>query len=97
MGERLRSASEKAMLLFSAIALVTVILGLIHPPRVPEADEGSLAHIFQLSVAAMLPSGLVYLATANWKEPVRALRPLLLPVILLALAFVGLYLLEHRG
>ena len=31
-----------------------------------EPDEGTGAHIFQLSIAAMVPATLVFLATADW-------------------------------
>ena len=73
-------------------ALLTVLSGYLQPPQ---ADEGTAAHIFQLSVVLLLPTGLLYLATADWKQPLRTARPLALPAVVLIAAFAALYYLEH--
>lgn len=63
------------------------------PPPAP--DEGTGAHIFQLSIAALLPAGLVFLASADWTRPARLLTRLAAPAALVVLAFGLLYYYEH--
>ncbi len=75
------------------MALSPILIGYNQPPQ---PDEGTGAHIFQLSIAAMAPTLLVFLATADWTKPWRCARRLALPFILLGLAFGALYYLEHR-
>jgi len=60
-----------------------------------EPDEAAGAHIFQLSIVALVPVGLTFLATANWKQPLRSLRPLAFPAAAVALAFGMLFYFEH--
>ena len=79
----------------SLIALLTVLSGYTQPPHPPDPDEGTAAHIFQLSIALLMPALLVFLATANWKQPWRSARPLALPAAALVIAFGMLYYLEH--
>jgi hypothetical protein len=38
---------------------------------------------------------LLFLATADWKQPGKSIRPLELPAVALVLAFGALYYLEH--
>jgi hypothetical protein len=61
----------------------------------PQPDEGTGAHIFQLSIVALLPVMLLFLATSDWIQPVRIARRLAFPIIALVLAFGALYYLEH--
>jgi hypothetical protein len=89
-------AARWLLVVFSATALLTVLVGLTHAP-VRETDEGTLAHIFQLSVVAAFFSGLLFVPTANWREARRSAWALALPAGLLALAFAALYILEHRS
>src|SRR4030088_2150502 len=91
-GQRINAVSAKVVLVLSLIALVTVLTGYFQPP---EPDEGTGAHIFQLSIVALVPMILLYLATADWTHPLRGARPLALPAIALVLAFGALYYLEH--
>ena len=49
-------------------------------------DEGAAAHIFQLLIVGQLPFILAFFATANWRRPVRAMRPIIFPIVTLALA-----------
>ena len=93
--EKINRASGKTMLVLSLIALTTVFLGLWQPPQPASADEGALAHIFQLSVVAAGAMLLVFLSTADWKRPAQNARTLAVPAGVLAMAFAALYYLEH--
>ena len=92
--QQIHRVSRVVLILLSLTALVTVVTGLIWPPPLPEPDEGTQAHIFQLSIAALLPMTVV-LGTADWRQPWRSVRPLVIAVGATVLAFVGLYYLEH--
>ena len=99
--ERVNRASAIALVVLSLTALATVIIGLAlpammstHRPSV-QADEGTGAHIFQLSILALVPVGLVFLATADWTQPLRSLRRLALPAAAVVLAFGVLYFFER--
>jgi energy-coupling factor transporter transmembrane protein EcfT len=94
-GEQINRASSIVIIGLSLTALLTVLSGYTHPPQPPEPDEGAAAHIFQLSIAALVPTILLFLATADWKRPWRSVRPLVLPAAALVLAFGMLYHLEH--
>jgi hypothetical protein len=63
--------------------------------RPPQADESAGAHIFQLSIAALTLTILVFPATADWKRPLRGARRLVFAAAALVLAFGALYYLEH--
>jgi hypothetical protein len=93
--QKLNRVSGKTLMVLSLIALLTVLSGYIQPPQRPEADEGTAAHIFQLAVVAVVPALLVFLGTADWRQPSRSVRPLAIPVAALLLAFGALYYLEH--
>ena len=100
MNERINRVSTAGLVILSAIPLLTVVTAAAAillsgrlPP--PETDEGTGAHIFQLSIAALVPVGLVFLATADWTVPSRVLRRLALPVAAVVLSFVVLYVFEH--
>jgi hypothetical protein len=53
------------------------------------------AHIFQLSIIALVPTGFLFLITADWTQPVRTVRRLAFPAAVVILAFAALYYLEH--
>jgi hypothetical protein len=72
----------------SVIALLMVLSGYF---QAPQPDEGPAARIFQLSIVALLPVGILFLATADWRKGARGLRPLIVPAVAVALAFAGLY------
>jgi hypothetical protein len=91
-GHEINSLSGKILIMLSLTALVAVLSGYTHPPV---GDEGTAAHIFQLSVIALVPMILVFLLTADWKTPWRSARRLAFPVVALVLAFGALYYLEH--
>ena len=94
-GQRINGISGKVVLVLSLVALLTVLSGYLQPPHPPEPDEGAAAHIFQLSVAALVPMLLLFLATADWSQPWGSTKPLAIPAVALVLAFGALYYLEH--
>ena len=96
----LRRASLAGLFIFSLVALATILSAVVPilitgqvPP--PATDEGSQAHIFQLSVLALLPTGVVFLATADWSRPLLVVRALALPTLFVLVAFSLLYVFEH--
>jgi len=76
-------------LVVGATALTKI--GKLHPSR----DEGTAAHLFQIAVALLLPAGLVFLLSADWRKPGRVALRLVAPAIALVIAFSTLYYMEH--
>jgi hypothetical protein len=93
--QQINRLSAKIIIVPSVLALLTVLSGYIYPPQPPEPDEGTAAHIFQLSIVAVALSILVFLTTADWKQSLRSVRPLAFPAAALLLALGALYYLEH--
>lgn len=91
-GPQINRLSGKVLIVLSSIALLTVLSGYTQPPQ---PDEGAGAHIFQLSIVALVPIIFLFLATADWRQPLRSARPLAFPAAALAFAFGALYYLEH--
>jgi hypothetical protein len=91
-GQQINRITAKVLIVLSLIALITVLSGYTQPPQ---PDEGTGAHIFQLSIVALAPAILVFFATADWTHPRRSVRPLLFPAAAVMLAFAALYYLEH--
>ena len=89
----LNRISALVLTVLSLTALLTVGVGYTRPPL---PDEGALAHIFQLTIVAVVPAMLVFLTTADWTQPMTAARRLALPIAALVLAFAALYYLEHH-
>src|ERR1022692_3905169 len=85
--------SGKVIIFLSLTALLAVLSGYTQPPQ---PDEGSAAHIFQLSIVALVPMILLFLATADWKQPSRSARPLAFPVAALVVAFAALGISRRR-
>jgi hypothetical protein len=101
--DQINRASSAGLLALSFTALTTVFVGLVmravllgHMPP-PEPDEGTFAHIFQLSIAGLAPVGLLFLATADWTQPWRTVRRLAIPATAVLVAFSVLYYFEHYG
>ena len=92
--QRINRVSGRIVILLSVIALLTVFSGYLHPPQ-HETDEGAAAHIFQLSIVALVPMILLFLGTADWKQPRQSARALAFPAVALVVAFGALYYLEH--
>jgi hypothetical protein len=84
--------STIGLIILSFTALLDVLLiGYTQPPL---SDEGAGAHIFQLSIVALVPLYLVFLATAEWRQPWRSARTLAIPTVAVVLAFAALFYLE---
>ena len=91
-GQQVNRVSGKVLVVLSLTALLAVLSGYTQPPQ---PDEGTAAHIFQLSVVALVPMFLLFLASADWRQPLRSVRRLTFPAAALVLAFGALYYLEH--
>jgi hypothetical protein len=92
-GQEINRVSGIVLNVLSLTALLDVLLlGYTQPPL---ADEGTGAHIFQLSIVALLLTGFLFLTTADWAQPVRIVRRLAFPAAIVVLAFAALYYLEH--
>jgi hypothetical protein len=90
--------SSWAVHLLSLFAMALVVGGatLMKIGRLkPSHDEGTAAHLFQLAIALLVPAGLVFLLSADWRRPVRVALRLVAPAIALAIAFGTLYVMEH--
>ncbi|TME91207.1 MAG: hypothetical protein E6I52_26610 [Chloroflexi bacterium] len=90
--QQVNRVSSIAIVLLSLTALLVVLWGYTQPPL---PDEGVGAHIFQLSIVALVPMTFLFLATADWSQPRRSARPLALTTVATVLAFGALYYLEH--
>jgi hypothetical protein len=74
-------------------ATILTLLGRFNPS--PNGDEGAAAHLFQLAIALLLPTGLTFLVTADWRQPLQVAKRLALPAVALMIAFMTLYFMEH--
>jgi len=91
--QRINLISLVGLFVLSFTALLDVLLlGYTQPPQ---ADEGTGAHIFQLSIVALVPMAALFVATDDWTRPSRSVRRLACPAIAVVLAFAALYYLEH--
>jgi hypothetical protein len=90
--QQVNRVSGKVVIILSLTALFAVLSGYAQPPQ---PDEGTAAHIFQLAIVALVPTILLFLATADWTRPSQSARPLAIPATVLVLAFGALYYLEH--
>src|SRR5437879_11594968 len=81
------------LIVLALTALLDVLLlGYTQPPL---PDEGTGAHIFQLSIVALVPMTLLFVTTADWSQPWRSARPVAVAAAATVLAFAALYYLEH--
>jgi hypothetical protein len=90
--QTLNRGSGRIILGLSLLALLMVLSGYF---QAPHSDEGSAAHIFQIAILLLVPVGIVFAVTVDRKRPWQSLRSLALPASALAIAFGGLYYLEH--
>jgi amino acid transporter len=90
--KQINCISGGIMLVLSLAALLAVLSGYFQPPQ---QDEGTAAHVFQLSIVALVPITLLYLRTADWKQPRRNLLSLVFPAGMVGIAFAALFYLEH--
>jgi hypothetical protein len=80
-----------AALVMGATALV--LLGQFNPA--PGGDEGVPARLFQLAIVLLMPAGMVFLATADWRHPREIANRLIVPSVALVLAFSTLFYMER--
>jgi uncharacterized membrane protein YhaH (DUF805 family) len=90
--QQINNVSSIVLMVLSLAALFAVLTGYTQPPQ---PDEGAAAHVFQLSMALLVPVVILFLATADWTLPVRRLRPLAFSVAVSVVALGLLYYLEH--
>jgi hypothetical protein len=83
--------SLAALALVLAFVVPMVVTGVVPPPA---EDEGLAAHTFQLLILALVPTGLVYLGTADWRKPLAVLGWLAIPFAAVGLAFTLLFRFE---
>ena len=84
--------SLTALMMVLPFVLINLITGHVPPPA---TDEGTVIHIFQLSIVALLPMGLLFLATSDWAQPLRSMRRLALPAAMVVLAFSLVFYVEQ--
>ena len=90
--QQINRLSGNVLIVLSLTALLAVLAGYTQPPQ---PDEDAAGHIFQLSIVALLPAILLFLATADWRRLLRSMRPAAFTAAALAFAFAALYYLEH--
>ncbi|HEV7664708.1 MAG TPA: hypothetical protein VGQ62_14320 [Chloroflexota bacterium] len=91
MSHYINRVSSVAVIILSLAALLTVASGYIQPPRQNDARE----YMFQLSIVGLVAMTLLFLATLDWRQPLRSARPLAFAVAASAVAFGALFVLEH--
>ena len=91
--QQINRVSSVVLIVLSLTALLDVLLLGYMQPALP--DEGTGAHIFQVSIVALVATGFLFLATADWTQPLRTVRRLAFPAAVVVLAFAALYYLEH--
>jgi hypothetical protein len=100
MNASLNKISQRIVLALSLFAMSLVVgatilsmLGRFNPS--PDGDEGTAAHLFQLALVLIVPAGLAFLTTADWRAPARVMKGLVVPAVALVVAFATLYYMEH--
>jgi hypothetical protein len=98
---RVNRVSAGVMVFLSLAALLPIVVVLLRialtgQVPAPERDEGTGAHVFQLSFAGLVPALFVFLASADWARPWRVARTLALPGVAVVFAFTLLYHYEHH-
>jgi hypothetical protein len=93
--QRINWGSTIGLIVLALTALLAVLSGYMSGvTQPPQTDEGVAAHIFQLSVGALMPMGFLFLATADWTQPVPTVWRLAVPAAVMVLAFAALHYLE---
>jgi hypothetical protein len=91
--EIINRTSRIVLTALSLAALLTVLWGYTQPPL---PDEGTGAHVFQLSVVLGALAMFLVLATADWTQPSHIIRRLAMPTAAFVLAFAALYYMENH-
>lgn len=81
-----------ALVTLALTSLAAVISGFFMPRQ---ADEGAGAHMFQLSIVAVVPVTLAFIATADWRSPARPVVTITIASAIVIASFIALYHLEH--
>jgi hypothetical protein len=94
---RVNRISSVVMLVLSLTASVVPwslawLRGFDQPPL---EDEGTSAHLFQLSIAALVPVTLIFFATADWARPWPVIRRVAVPAVLVVLSVTALFYYER--
>jgi hypothetical protein len=90
--QQVNRVSGRVLIALSVVALLTVLSGYF---QAPQPDEGSAAHIFQLSIVLLAPTSLTFLATADWARPWQSVRLLAFSGAVVLAAFAALFYLER--
>src|SRR4051794_25393387 len=95
--EQINRISSAVLLVLSVTASVVpwVLVWLRGIDRPPLEDEGAAAHLFQLSVVALMPVTVVFFATADWSRPAQVVKRLAAPAVLVILAFAFVFYYER--
>jgi hypothetical protein len=91
--EKINRISGIAPIVLSLMAFCLVIAAVLNGWEKGYADEGAVAHIFQLLIVAEVPFILAFLATADWKRVLRVVGLVALQgaALVLALAPVAYF------
>ena len=90
--QRINRVSSIVLIALSLIALFCVVGGFFQSPQ---PDEGAPTHVFQLSIVTLVPTVLLFVITADWKQHFRNAQLLAAAAATVAIAFGALYYLEH--
>src|SRR5947209_703291 len=95
----INKASAIGLTVLSLTAFATVLTGALRAMfsatnPFAATDEGTAAHIFMLAIVGLAPVGALFLGTADWSQPARSAKRLVVPAIAVALAFALLYYFE---
>jgi hypothetical protein len=90
--QQVNRVSGRVIIALSLVALLAVLSGYVQPPQ---PDEGSAAHIFQISIVLLVPMIVLFLIASDWKRPSRSARPLAFSAVTLVAALAALFYLEH--
>lgn len=85
--QKVNRISGIAPIVLSLVAFGVVTVAVLTGSETGNADEGTIAHIFQLLIVAEVPFILVFVATAEWKSVIRVVGLIALQAAALVLAF----------
>jgi hypothetical protein len=92
VSQKIHNFSRVAPIIMSLLSLALIIEGLLQfGLHHREVDEGWQAHLFQLLMGLQVPIVLLFAATANWRQPSRALQVLGLQALAWGAAFAAVY------
>jgi len=86
--QKINRISGIVPIVLSLMALGLLIVAVLTGWEKGYADEGAVAHIFQLLIVAEVPFILVFVATAEWKRIARVAGVLALQAAALTLALI---------